>query len=383
MNWYNKADIASFNREYREITEREQFPSEKEVFKQLDIAINRFDGHKISTDFSSNITQTTAHYKHLSTMTADELLSTLGWSMIATGVITFFVTLFISAPYGRYQAQKGWGWLIPPQIAWMLMESPNLFMPFVISYIYFGSWDGGYRRLTLPNGFLFAMYQFHYIHRSIVYPWLRINPSHHKAMPISVMFMAFFYCLWNGTLQSLSLLVVSKYPATHLLQWNFGFGFVLYVIGFMINVRSDSILLSLKEQSKDQSHSNSDLSPSKKTTSKTKEKIGNSVQTARGTSNTISDISNSYAIPYGGMFEYVSGANYYGEILEWCGYALACWSLAGWVCCHHNTLYHTTHSLISCISPYHLFTLSVDTFSTLFAQNPSSLFVTTHPHNPL
>ncbi|XP_063154789.1 3-oxo-5-alpha-steroid 4-dehydrogenase 1 isoform X2 [Candoia aspera] len=26
----------------------------------------------------------------------------------------------------------------------------------------------------------------------------------------------------------------------------------------------------------------------------------------------------------GGMFEYVSGANYFGEILEWCGFALAC-----------------------------------------------------------
>ncbi len=29
----------------------------------------------------------------------------------------------------------------------------------------------------------------------------------------------------------------------------------------------------------------------------------------------------------GGMFEYVSGANYFGEIIEWTGYALAAWSL--------------------------------------------------------
>ena len=29
-----------------------------------------------------------------------------------------------------------------------------------------------------------------------------------------------------------------------------------------------------------------------------------------------------YQIPYGGMFEYVSGANFFGEILEWIGYAL-------------------------------------------------------------
>ncbi|XP_046787009.1 3-oxo-5-alpha-steroid 4-dehydrogenase 1 isoform X3 [Gallus gallus] len=31
-----------------------------------------------------------------------------------------------------------------------------------------------------------------------------------------------------------------------------------------------------------------------------------------------------YKIPRGGMFEYVSGANFFGEILEWFGFALAC-----------------------------------------------------------
>ena len=29
----------------------------------------------------------------------------------------------------------------------------------------------------------------------------------------------------------------------------------------------------------------------------------------------------------GGLFEYVSGANFFGEILEWWGFALASWSL--------------------------------------------------------
>jgi len=29
----------------------------------------------------------------------------------------------------------------------------------------------------------------------------------------------------------------------------------------------------------------------------------------------------------GGMFEYVSGANYFGEIVEWFGFAIASWSL--------------------------------------------------------
>ena len=36
-----------------------------------------------------------------------------------------------------------------------------------------------------------------------------------------------------------------------------------------------------------------------------------------------------YSIPRGGAFRYVSCPNYLGELLEWAGWALATWSLAG------------------------------------------------------
>ncbi len=53
-NWYYRDDIAKLDQEYAEITEGEQFPSEKQLSKQLDLALKRFDGNKIPTDFSSN-----------------------------------------------------------------------------------------------------------------------------------------------------------------------------------------------------------------------------------------------------------------------------------------------------------------------------------------
>ena len=40
-------------------------------------------------------------------------------------------------------------------------------------------------------------------------------------------------------------------------------------------------------------------------------------------------LSGRYKIPRGGMFEYVSGANFFGECLEWTGFALASWSMSG------------------------------------------------------
>ena len=238
-------------------------------------------------------------------MTPDDLLSFLGWSMLGTAVFTFFLTSQITAPYGKFQASKGWGMLVPARLSWFIMESPNLFMPMVISYVYLGNWNSCYQRLQLhpANMCLFAMYQFHYIHRSIIYPLFRINGACHKPMPVSVMLMAFSYCMWNGALQSLALLEVVQYPHDWLLEWNVGFGMVVYFIGFLINVRSDSILLDLK-------------SSTGMTTPSTAKK-GSSSPSER------------YRIPYGGMFQYVSCANYWGEIVEWTGFALASWSLAG------------------------------------------------------
>lgn len=57
----------------------------------------------------------------------------------------------------------------------------------------------------------------------------------------------------------------------------------------------------------------------------------------------------------GGMFRFVSGANFFGEIVEWCGYAVAAWSLPSFAfaffticsigpraCHHHRYLYNPT-----------------------------------------
>jgi 3-oxo-5-alpha-steroid 4-dehydrogenase 1 len=59
-------------------------------------------------------------------------------------------------------------------------------------------------------------------------------------------------------------------------------GAVMFIVGMAINIHSDSILLNLRKPGE-----------------------------------------TGYKIPYGGAFSLVSAANFFGEVFEWCGYAVA------------------------------------------------------------
>jgi steroid 5-alpha reductase family enzyme len=37
-----------------------------------------------------------------------------------------------------------------------------------------------------------------------------------------------------------------------------------------------------------------------------------------------------YKIPHGGLYRFISSPNYFGELLEWSGFAIAAQTLAGW-----------------------------------------------------
>lgn len=212
--------------------------------------------------------------------------------MIGVGALTFFTTTFIKAPYGRYSTSKGWGPLLPARFAWFVMESPNLIAVLVIQIHY----ANPLCRAAPCNNVLLLLFSLHYLNRAVLYP-LRMNRNA-SPMPASVTLLAFLYCCWNGLTQALSLGVVNALPAAHATSPQFLLGVCIFFLGAFINVHSDALLQALRHQPPGN-------------------KVGSHVPRA------------AYKIPRGGFFDLlgVSCANYTGEIIEWAGFAVACWSV--------------------------------------------------------
>lgn len=212
--------------------------------------------------------------------TANSFVGMSSIAMIITGIITFVACMVINAPYGRYTTGGHWGNLISAKLCWFLMESPNLWTTAIVLI----TQKGGFVALSKSNFALLCLFLIHYINRSLIFP-LRLNKKSNP-MPISVASLAFTYCTWNGFTQSIGLVACHRYDDAWLTDPRFIIGSIIFAFGLSVNIYSDSVLMSLKTES-----------------------------------------NNAYKIPRGGFFEYVSCANYFGEIVEWAGFAIACWSL--------------------------------------------------------
>lgn len=205
----------------------------------------------------------------------------LAYIMIITALLTFPTLLYgPTAPYGRYST-SGWGFMIPNKIAWVTQEINSLAVP-TIWITCFATKEQLSRLCDVPvNGILVAMFLVHYIYRDIIYPF-RLRGG--KPTPCTVWFLAFIFCLYNGYMQSRYFLTEAPRDDT-ITRPSFILGSVLWLVGWLTNLHSDSILISLRRK--------------------------------RSVTDT------GYKIPKGGMFTYVSAANYFGEIVEWIGFAIA------------------------------------------------------------
>ncbi|PHT70555.1 Steroid 5-alpha-reductase DET2 [Capsicum annuum] len=197
---------------------------------------------------------------------------------LSMSIPTYILSQFVTAPYGKHSRSDKSETTMSPPIAWAFMESPMLWLTFLI--FPFG------KNYANPLAYLvISPYLIHYINRTIIYP-LRLDTKASNKFPLNVAITGFIYNVLNAYIQSR---YVSHY-ANYEDEWlwtRFGCGLFVFGFGMVVNVWADGVLLGLKRQG------------------------------------------GGYKIPRGGLFEYVSSPNYFGEIMEWLGWALMTWSWAG------------------------------------------------------
>jgi hypothetical protein len=196
---------------------------------------------------------------------------------IAIAVILFPILLRITAPYGRH-SKMNWGPMIDNRLGWIFMELPS-FIIFVLLVLL------GPKQLSSPVWIIFSLWAIHYFNRSVIFP-LRTK-TQGKKMPVLIMFSAVFFNLVNASINGYWFgFVAPPYPENWMTDPRFIIGGIIFITGFIINQAADKKLIGLRKGGK-----------------------------------------KGYFIPRGGLFNYISCPNFFGEIVEWSGFAIMAWNL--------------------------------------------------------
>jgi hypothetical protein len=168
---------------------------------------------------------------------------------------------------------------MPSRLGWLLMESPAVVLFAAIYALGDRAWQAAPLALA-------GLWMFHYVHRNLVFPF-RLRESG-KRMPVVIAAMAFAFNTLNAYVIARWISHLGEYPTSWLWDPRFILGAAVFAIGSGINHRADTTLIGLREPGE-----------------------------------------SGYKIPEGWLFDRITSPNYLGEILEWFGYAIATWSLAG------------------------------------------------------
>jgi 3-oxo-5-alpha-steroid 4-dehydrogenase 1 len=192
-------------------------------------------------------------------------------------LLVFIMLFFVTAPYGRH-TRKGWGTTIANNLAWIIMESPSAILFAILFFL-------GNAPKSMVAVIFLLLWEAHYLHRAFIYP-LTLRDGR-KRMPVLIMLMGFFFNTFNSYTNSRYLFSFSGgYQTNWLLDPRFIAGVAIFTAGFIINRWADKVLHDLRKPGE-----------------------------------------LDYKVPTGGLYRWISCPNYFGEIIEWFGWALATWSL--------------------------------------------------------
>lgn len=168
--------------------------------------------------------------------------------------------------------------MINNKVGWFIMELPA-FLVFPMLFL-FGS--GAKNPVTWV---FFGFWVFHYLNRDLVFPW-RLKTKK-KMMPLAIVIFAWIFNFMNGFINGFYLGYMSpEYDISWFYDPRFIGGAALFIGGLYINWQADTILISLRKGGE-----------------------------------------TGYKIPFGFLYKYISCPNYFGEMVEWAGFALMAWSM--------------------------------------------------------
>ncbi|KAJ3115390.1 3-oxo-5-alpha-steroid 4-dehydrogenase 1 [Physocladia obscura] len=171
--------------------------------------------------------------------------------------------------------RTGWGATVDGKLGWLVMEAVPVFV-FPTAF-WFSTSPPDYKAISVPAAILLFLWMAHYVHRAFVYTYFApsISPSN-----ITIVTMAIIFNIANGFVNGVA---AAKIVYDRMLGIQFWVGVVVFLCGAFINIDSDYKLFRLRREAK----------------------VGEKIQR--------------YFIPCGFIFEYISGANYFGELIEWTG----------------------------------------------------------------
>lgn len=200
-------------------------------------------------------------------------------AMPVMAAVVFVALFFVRAGYGIFHDGK-WGVTLPNRWGWVLMELPA----FVGMLACWALSDLRFTPVALVCLFLFEL---HYFQRTFVFPFLMRGNSR---MPITIMMMGVTFNLLNAFLIGVDLFHRSAYDDTWFRSWPFIVGLVVYVVGMAVNWHSDYVIRHLRPAGDTRHY-----------------------------------------LPQKGCYRWVTSANYFGELVEWTGFAILTQSEAAWI----------------------------------------------------
>lgn len=201
-------------------------------------------------------------------------------AMAVMAAIVYVALHFVNAGYGMMYNRR-WGPSVGNRLGWVLMEAPVFIAMCAL-------WLASPRRFEAVPLAIFAMFQLHYFQRSFIFPFFIKGRNR---MPLAIIAMGVLFNVLNAVMQGGWLFYLSpadRYGIDWIFTLQFIAGTVIFFVGMVINLDSDSIIRNLRRPGDTRHY-----------------------------------------LPRGGMFNYVSSANYFGELLEWTGFAILTWSWAG------------------------------------------------------